>query len=64
MHVTLGAYLKADDRAPWAGDSMTRVQHVMAVDPAVVVVGRGVVVDAREALGQGPDTGGTDGHHA
>ena len=22
MHVTLGAYLKADDRAPWAGDSM------------------------------------------
>ena len=21
MHVTLGAYLKADDRAPWAGDS-------------------------------------------
>ena len=22
MHVTLGAYLKADDRAPWAGDSI------------------------------------------
>ena len=22
MHVTLGAYLKSDTRAPWAGDSM------------------------------------------